>query len=239
MTNPAEMDREELIALLACGELDREAPEIAKRLAEDEELAREVEELEAIALAIGDSCRTDIASEDSVNQVEEERVLSGFRQQIAPEPSHEAHGEHEVEAPQPGLSPSISILIRLAAVVAFLLIGRAALMQGPIEQEPAVGPSTTYLGDGRIEIPEDFPFGTLRWKLDEQFFFFPRVDVKVYAVNGNGLRGALLADLVEVEGAVVQLTPEQLEGVRFLLYEIEVRDDGSAQPQRLDVQQRR
>ena len=240
MTQPADWNREEWIALLVSGELDPGDPQVAERLAADPDLAREVAELQAMALAVGDSAPPSGWDEDGGDE-SEELVLQGFREQLAAETTASDHSAH-AEPAAPRVEAPFSwtpILLRLAAVLAFLLLGRAALVTEPIPRTPPAGPGTTYLGDGRIEIPEDFPFGTLRWKLDDQFFFFPRVDVRVHAENGNGLRGRLIAEFVEIEGAHVQLSDEQLEGVRFLLYEITVRDDGAAQPYRLDVRQRR
>lgn len=244
MTNPATMEREELIALVACGELDAEHPAVAKRLASDTSLAREIAELRAIALAVEDTgALRQTGPEDSSSPDHEALVLDGFRTLAGVGSSQSAPTVASEPAPSE-FELRLSIGLRAAAVVAFLLIGAQALRSSLVTFDPRLvesvfEPGTHYLGDGTISVPEELPFGTLRWRLEDDSLFLPTVNVRVYALLPTGARGDLLASFKELEVPFVQLGSAVLEGHERLLYEVEIRDEGAALPLLETVRQER
>ncbi len=242
MTNPKDMDREEFIVLLACGELDRTAPGVAERLAADPALALEVEEMCAIARVVDSSndLRTEALRAAESQTDDEAAIVEGFWQQVR------ESADRSIEADRGALAPGLSPFARLAAAI-LILIGGGLAVQFFMKEDPAIpptgtgAPSNVELGNDTMVAPQAFTFGTLEWNPEAENALPPRIDVRAYAVTGSeqGLEEVMIHESAEVMSWPLVLDPALLEGVDRLLFEVDVTHSGDFRPTTHRVSQER
>lgn len=220
MTRPDDAPHEVLLRALILGERHASEPAIAARLASDAELAGAWREYVGLSGALGmagELRRATLAEAGASADDEDPELRAAFRA-LAAEQGSGARAPARRAAHRG----------RALAIAAALLVGATLLLGGLLgwyasRAADPDAPRPRYLAAGELQIVPGTPFGELRLRLVDGDPRAIVIDVRAFALDARGARGALLAEREDLGTDVLALDASLLTGLRALEFEVELR----------------
>ncbi|MBI5851845.1 MAG: hypothetical protein HZB39_12595 [Planctomycetes bacterium] len=220
MDRATDPPRDELLRALVVGDRRADEPAIAARLANDAELAAAWREYLALTAALDSAgkLRAAVLDDTSVASADESQILAAFRSITTRTNAASGTADRRRDPARRTLLAAAGLLLGATLVLGGLWAWFAS-RDGKVDDSR----TPRHLAGGSLSLVADTPFGELRWSLvgDDQDAVV--IDVRAFALAGDGTRGALLIERRDVRESGLTIEPALYAGHTVLEFEIELR----------------